>query len=151
MTTSDKKIDIKMTTLSIVGTIYCFFCIGFCSGDSIQFRISNKMKWLDSSFLEDFFEYRVQDYLLPFILSMTTGKQVASIQHGRHFTTQHQSARTSDFGAHYQNLTLLIYQYPVLPDNPQLMSSITPSNYENVMTSLQTYFLEHRKIRKIDF
>ena len=33
--THRKKNSVKMTILSIVVTIYCLFCIGFCNGDSI--------------------------------------------------------------------------------------------------------------------
>ena len=43
-----------MTTLSIVGTINCLFCVCFYNGDSISFREPNQMKWLYPRFLEDF-------------------------------------------------------------------------------------------------
>jgi len=52
--TIDKGNSIKMATHGIVETIYCLLCIGFCNGDSIQFRNSSQMNWLDPSFLGDF-------------------------------------------------------------------------------------------------
>ena len=48
----------KCVPLSIVGTIYCLFCIGFCNWDSIQFWKPNQMEWLEPSFLEDFIPLR---------------------------------------------------------------------------------------------